>query len=1095
MASEDGNHQFLPDSPIRSVQEDEFRHQEYVDTLEQMVKTVEPPWNIGVFGEWGSGKTSIIKMLFSRLNESGEDFVCVEFDAWKHAEESLRADLLLNLDHSLGESTGQTVDGEPGILGEDRITQELYDVEERQKRVKDERSNLQALSEFFQDQKYVAGSIVGISLISLIAALLFNASVGAAVFTVIVAPLLLHMTKQLSDATDTLQRKFLYPRKEWSGAYEGLFEDIVAETDADKIVISIDNLDRCESETVYDVLVSLKTFLEKDRCIYIIPCDDKALQSHIESIDEEGEYFGEQTNEQEFLRKFFQTHLRIPQFIPEDIEEYAEAQNQTLSQPFEEDVIDVITKAYVKNPRRIKQSLNRLATLRMLADQIEDEGHLSEGTLTDNLPYLAKMAVLEEDHPQAYSAVQNDPGLLQDINEYFRGNLSGEDKERVQNLLAASDDPAGPESGLERFMRATLAYTVQNPRPFLRLGEPSYASDLASSDRLVQNLRTRNLEAVRDDLKQIEEGEQSFGPFVGALESALDEYYTGNRRGPLLSTMISTVSVYESFSSDRAQVAEVLGSYLVLDLAAQFYEDVDPKEFFSVLVDIPDADQRRVFNRFARSVTSGSSLRENVLEVFAENAEEIPSENAETLCGELMRLDSDFESALQILASNQESRRLATPDLLKQAAMLTTWENRQNDFVDTEHYLQFDTEAKPRSRKHYVKQLLELEREPDDDNNGLNRYYRQLSTQLTDLEGQVDRTTGTELFNALKQGVESNNGNELELMKNMIFFYQSYEAPTREEFATWIADRITSWNQGQIQQVFNHAQNVDVNLFGDEEVVETVVSEIPNRINNSNFITSTVIPQLNNKKHKELLIDLLERLSTSDTDEQIILAAEIFAEHPARFGAIQDDLLERFRKQFNSTNNVNHKEAYLQAQLVVFDDLDAAGQEAVITQLTSLLSGNRNEHQSFKSLWQDLKHRVDGEQKSTLARELRSQFDSELAGNVQGNQLFPLLDVFTDLINSGAVDTDDGERTVERLTSLFEGSNLNNNQVANLIETMAEFNEYYGKEEQTLSRLSNALSNTNHNRIQNSGKKLIDAIEDTGNVPESTIQDTRNRIR
>lgn len=187
MVIEEENHRFLSDDPIESIDEDEFRHKEYVDTLEQMVEQADPPWNIGVFGEWGSGKTSIIKMLYSRLEDSQHNYVCVEFDAWKHAEESIRTDLLLNLDQAIDKETGREVDGSPGILGEDQITQELYDVEEEKEHTTDERSTRDTLSHFIHSEKYVAYSIVVIALISLAAGVLVSPSIGAAVFTVILA--------------------------------------------------------------------------------------------------------------------------------------------------------------------------------------------------------------------------------------------------------------------------------------------------------------------------------------------------------------------------------------------------------------------------------------------------------------------------------------------------------------------------------------------------------------------------------------------------------------------------------------------------------------------------------------------------------------------------------------------------------------------------------------------------------------------------------------------------------------------------------------------------------------------------------------------
>lgn len=1095
MATGDEQYRFLPDEPIDSIQEDEFRHQEYVDTLEEMVNSINPPWNIGVFGEWGSGKTSIIKMLFSRLNDSDQSYVCVEFDAWKHAEESLRTDLLLNLDQALGEEAGTEVGGKPAVLGEDQITQELYDVEESENRVKDERGNIEALKQFFESEKFVAGTILGVALISLISGYFVSASVGAGVFTLIVAPLLLHMSKQLSNATDTLQRKFLYPRKEWSGAYEQLFNEIIDETDADKVVISIDNLDRCESDTVYDVLVSLKTFLEQDDCIYIIPCDDKALQSHIESIDEQGEYFDEEPNGQEFLRKFFQTHQRIPQFIPEDIEEYATSQNEALDQPFDEDVLDVITKAYVKNPRRIKQSLNRLATLRLLSEQIEEEGHLSNGTLTDELAFLAKIAVLEEDHPDAYSKIQSDPGLLQDINEYLRGGLDTAESEKVEDVLGAQEELRSGESGLERFLRATRPYTVENPKPFLRLGEPSYASQAANTQALVQNLRTSQVEAVREELESSETSSQEISAYISAIQSALDELTQNNRRGALQSTIIATVTVYESFGDQKERLATILAEFLDLELTSEVYGDVDPSEFFPVVLDIPSDDREDVFIRFARSVTSGAKLRENTLEVFAENAESVPSYAAEALCDDILNTDEletdQLKTALEILSTSSESRRLATPELLEVAAGLTNWDGRQNNFVEYEHYTEFDREAEPRARKHYVQRLLTLEEQVEDSN--LNYYFSSLSQRLEELSGQINRETGTRLLAVLQRGVRSNNGSQVQLVKNAITFYQSYEAGIKNDFHDWIATQLTSWNQSQSQQIIEHAQDNNVDLFKHDKTVNNLLNRIPNIIDNSNFISAVIvdgIPQKHNAEISELLVELSE---SSDEDENV-LAAKIFTDHSGRLSSVRDSLLKKFRAQARKTNNSKNKRLLLQAELAVYEDLDLAEQESFNSQLGNFLSGNTNDHREFRNIWSEAEKKLSSESCTSIARDVRSQLASELGGNVRTNQLFPLVEVFQSLVVTGDVDPEDGKWAVERVSNEFEGNNLNDNQVSQLMDYICEFDDFFGMESKLLSRIGSCISNNGSKKVHNSAKRLVDSLEASGGLSEKEINEVRSQF-
>jgi len=1098
MAAEDDKSKFLSDSPIESVDEDEFRHKEYVDTLEEMVHNADPAWNIGVFGEWGSGKTSIIRMLYSRLQDAEREYVCVEFDAWKHAEESIRTDLLLNLDQAIGEKTGQTdKKNNPAVLGEEQITDELYDVEEAAERVRDDRSAWEVLKHFLHEEKYVAGAIVGIGLISLVASILISPQVGAGFLTVVLVPLLLYMAKQLSNATDTLRRKFVYPRREWSGAYEQLFEDIIDETEADRVIISIDNLDRCESETVYDVLVSLKTFLEQDECVYIIPCDDEALQSHIESIDERGEYFESQKHGREFLRKFFQTHLRIPQFIPEDIERYAEKMNEDLSEPFESDVIDIVTKAYVKNPRRIKQSLNQLTTLRILAEQIEDEeeDYLASGTLTDNLDFLAKVMVLQEDFPDFYSELQDDVRLLEDVNQYFRGDLADKDLERRIEVLLDREErnSSGGESRLETFLRATLPCMVDNPQPFLRLGEPAFRRDLSDADTFLQNLRTRQEEDIRNRLESIREEGRSLYPYLRAIDRRLDDYISESRYTPLFSTINTLLTVFPEFEEEnQSRVAEVLGEYLVLDSVQKYLSDFDPEEFFPVLLKIPDENRHEVFVRYAEEVNQDDSLRESVLKEFVEHAAIVPRAASNRLCTTLLSLDDGFDRSVEMLAETEESKALANSELLKEAADITIWQTTPNEIQRTEPYMRLDSQAKPRGRKHFVKRLLELQSQVDD--NQLNQYDDEIHKYLSRLEGQVARETGDQLFDTLRNRVSSRNGQLHKLVQVALQFYDSYSAEKKEDCKEWVAGFFSSWSEGSIRQIVNQVEESDVPIFSDADAVDSICSQIPDRIGNNDFIKGTLIPVIP-EEHDQRLHELVESLSEKNDSEKNLLAAEILAEYPSRFGPVRETVLERCRTQLKRTNNVNQKKTYLRAEFAVYDLLERAEKEDMITRLSSLLSEDRQHHQAFKQLYTEFEERFEDERKTILARNIREQILAELGGNIQHNQLFPLVDVFGDLSEEGAVDKEDGEKVVERLSNNFKGSNLNDRQVATLIEKISKLGNLYGQEEQVFTRLENLINSNSNTHIHSSSQELLEALSQTGTVEEQRIEELAKKLK
>ena len=58
----------------------------YAEALVKIVKTARTPLTVGVFGRWGSGKTSLMRMVRKRVTEEFA-FPVVWFDAWKYERE------------------------------------------------------------------------------------------------------------------------------------------------------------------------------------------------------------------------------------------------------------------------------------------------------------------------------------------------------------------------------------------------------------------------------------------------------------------------------------------------------------------------------------------------------------------------------------------------------------------------------------------------------------------------------------------------------------------------------------------------------------------------------------------------------------------------------------------------------------------------------------------------------------------------------------------------------------------------------------------------------------------------------------------------
>ncbi len=55
------------DVEIDAPEKDRFGFRDYARVLERRARQAEPPFTIGIFGRWGSGKTSLMRLMESIL--------------------------------------------------------------------------------------------------------------------------------------------------------------------------------------------------------------------------------------------------------------------------------------------------------------------------------------------------------------------------------------------------------------------------------------------------------------------------------------------------------------------------------------------------------------------------------------------------------------------------------------------------------------------------------------------------------------------------------------------------------------------------------------------------------------------------------------------------------------------------------------------------------------------------------------------------------------------------------------------------------------------------------------------------------------------
>jgi len=208
--------------------------------------------------------------------------------------------------------------------------------------------------------------------------------------------------------------------------FEKEFTGIMGDTRDDKIVIAFDNLDRVTENKAVEVLSTIKTFLEpkfedKKRSksiIFLIPCDNNAIQKHIKRV-----YFlhsngnDKQTSQdkesEEFLNKFFNCTVTIPEFIPSEFETYTLSLLEKSGIPqfqsdnqIKNDVTWIIVQAYRNNPRRLIHFINSLSAYYIHILNRIIAGEFEMAFLENSLPQITKYLVIEKKFPETLKTMK-----------------------------------------------------------------------------------------------------------------------------------------------------------------------------------------------------------------------------------------------------------------------------------------------------------------------------------------------------------------------------------------------------------------------------------------------------------------------------------------------------------------------------------------------------------------------------------------------------------------------------------------------------------------------------------------------------------------
>jgi hypothetical protein len=477
---EKGSINLLSDQPLSGDNEQDIRfgHDSMADSLAKIILQCPIPFTVGLFGRWGSGKTTIINILQKKTK--GKELALIKFDVWKHERDSLRRTFL--------EDLAKQARNLAFLKSDFKLSPRLKNPIEKTV-TRDFDLDWKILLFFF-----LAG-ILGLIIYRFwgfqVFGLYFSLASGSTFFSALFILALKQSTTK--ESLTITEEPFKDPRE-----FEDEFDRIVNTISAKRILIVIDNLDRCSHNKAVELLSTIKTFLAKDlsddkanKCIFLIACDDEAIKRHLQSVygvtyKQDAINAEEPFSADEFLRKFFNAYMRVPEFIDTELQTYTEALLKEANIPqftSSMDIAFVITNAFRENPRQIKQFINSLIVHFLVAQERENRDSpliIPKETITGNVAFLAKFLIIQQKFPTEYIEIR-------------RKNSTIKEMEKLNN----------PK--LREFLHATKTISVQDIRPFIYLKRSIEELSIPDIESIVLGLIDNTPVVVKEKIKGIKD--------------------------------------------------------------------------------------------------------------------------------------------------------------------------------------------------------------------------------------------------------------------------------------------------------------------------------------------------------------------------------------------------------------------------------------------------------------------------------------------------------------------------------------------------------------------------------------------------------------
>lgn len=253
------------------------------------------PSSIGLYGDWGSGKSSLMRMVDERLKNMNDDSILtVRFNGWLFEGYE---------------------DAKTALCG--TILEKIHDERGVSDKIKD---NVKKLWDKVDVQKLLSKGIKYGLDYALTGGMLSLTDITVSQITNALKKKAEGISEeQITEALNSLKTDNSI-RKEIKNFHKD-FEEILKETKIKHLVIFIDELDRCSPETILDVIEAMRLFLFAKGTSFVIGADQRLIEYAIKTKYKD--VIGNNLDiGKEYMEKVIQYPVNIPPLSTTEVEQY-----------------------------------------------------------------------------------------------------------------------------------------------------------------------------------------------------------------------------------------------------------------------------------------------------------------------------------------------------------------------------------------------------------------------------------------------------------------------------------------------------------------------------------------------------------------------------------------------------------------------------------------------------------------------------------------------------------------------------------------------------------------------------------------------------